>query len=113
MLCALVTLLDGYDLQAMASATPALAADWGVAPDSLRWVITAALIGVAVAALLLILSPTVRAHLHLLSRLAFALQQPGFREAVMEQATRQRILGEARRCDELASEARTTPSPAT
>jgi AAHS family 4-hydroxybenzoate transporter-like MFS transporter len=52
-LCALVTLLDGYDLQAMASATPALAADWGVAPHSLRWVITAALIGVAVAALLL------------------------------------------------------------
>ena len=52
-LCALVTLLDGYDLQAMASATPALAADWGVTPASLRWVITAALIGVAVSALLL------------------------------------------------------------
>jgi AAHS family 4-hydroxybenzoate transporter-like MFS transporter len=52
-LCALVTLLDGYDLQAMASATPALATDWGVPPASLRWVITAALIGVAVSALFL------------------------------------------------------------
>jgi MFS transporter, AAHS family, 4-hydroxybenzoate transporter len=52
-LCALVTLLDGYDLQAMASATPALAGDWGVTPASLRWVITAALIGVAVSALFL------------------------------------------------------------
>ena len=52
-LCGLVTLLDGYDLQAMASATPALAADWNVTPASLRWVITAALIGIAVSALLL------------------------------------------------------------
>jgi AAHS family 4-hydroxybenzoate transporter-like MFS transporter len=52
-LCALVTLLDGFDLQAMASVIPTLAADWGVAPGSLRWIVTAALIGVGVAALLL------------------------------------------------------------
>jgi MFS transporter, AAHS family, 4-hydroxybenzoate transporter len=50
-LCALVTLLDGYDIQAMAAATPSLAMDWHVAPGSLRWIITAALIGIAGAAL--------------------------------------------------------------
>jgi AAHS family 4-hydroxybenzoate transporter-like MFS transporter len=52
-LCGLVTLLDGYDLQAMASAIPTLAAEWAVAPESLRWVVTAALIGVAASALFL------------------------------------------------------------
>jgi AAHS family 4-hydroxybenzoate transporter-like MFS transporter len=52
-LCGLVTLLDGYDLQAMGSAVPALAADWDVTPASLRWVVTAALIGIAVSALFL------------------------------------------------------------
>ena len=51
-LCALVTLLDGFDIQAMASATPSLAADWHVAPGELRWIITAALIGIAASALL-------------------------------------------------------------
>ena len=40
-LCALVTLLDGYDVQAMASATPSLAADWHVAPGGLRWIVRA------------------------------------------------------------------------
>ena len=50
-LCALVTFLDGYDLQSMASAIPTLAADWGVAPGNLRWIATAALMGVAGAAL--------------------------------------------------------------
>ena len=51
-LCALVTLLDGYDIQAMASATPTLAADWHVPPSDLRWIITAALVGIAGAALI-------------------------------------------------------------
>ncbi len=51
-LCALVTLLDGYDIQAMAAATPSLAADWHVAPGELRWIITAALIGIAGSALI-------------------------------------------------------------
>jgi MFS transporter, AAHS family, 4-hydroxybenzoate transporter len=50
-LCALVAFLDGYDLQSMASAIPTLAADWGVAPGDLRWIATAALVGVAGAAL--------------------------------------------------------------
>jgi MFS transporter, AAHS family, 4-hydroxybenzoate transporter len=51
-LCALVTLLDGFDIQAMASATPSLAAEWQVAPGELRWIITAALIGIAGSALI-------------------------------------------------------------
>ena len=50
-LCALVAFLDGYDLQSMASAIPTLAADWGMAPGDLRWIATAALMGVAGAAL--------------------------------------------------------------
>ena len=52
-LCALVTLLDGFDLQALASVIPTLAADWGVTPGALRWIVTAAMIGVAAAALFL------------------------------------------------------------
>jgi AAHS family 4-hydroxybenzoate transporter-like MFS transporter len=51
-LCALVTLIDGYDIQAMATATPSLAAAWHVAPGELRWIITAALLGIAAAALI-------------------------------------------------------------
>lgn len=51
-LCALVAFLDGYDLQSMASAIPTLAADWRVAPGDLRWIVTAALMGVAGSALL-------------------------------------------------------------
>ena len=50
-LCALVAFLDGYDLQSMASAIPTLAADWGMVPGDLRWIVTAALVGVAAAAL--------------------------------------------------------------
>jgi AAHS family 4-hydroxybenzoate transporter-like MFS transporter len=50
-LCALVAFLDGYDLQSMASAIPTLASDWGMAAGDLRWIVTAALVGVAVAAL--------------------------------------------------------------
>ena len=52
LLCGLVALLDGYDIQAMASAIPSLAADWRVPPGALRWIVTAALIGIAGAALL-------------------------------------------------------------
>ncbi len=58
-----------------------------------------ALDGQPVHALFVILSPTVRAHLHLLSRLAFSLQDPGFAAAVGEQAGREAILREARRID--------------
>lgn len=50
-LCALAAFLDGYDVAVMASATPSLAADWGVGPGELRWLVTAAVIGIAAAAL--------------------------------------------------------------
>ena len=48
-----------------------------------------ALDGKVVSTLFLILSPSVRCHLHLLARLAFALRQPDFRAAITRQATRQ------------------------
>lgn len=60
--------------------------------------------GQPVFALFLLLSPSVRAHLHLLGRLAFALRQPGFGRAVRKQAGRNVILKEAARVDELCDE---------
>ncbi len=50
-LCALVTVIDGFDIQAMASVTPALGAAWHMPPAALRWILTAALIGIAASAL--------------------------------------------------------------
>jgi nitrogen PTS system EIIA component len=44
-------------------------------------------------------SPTVRAHLHLLSRLAYALRDPRFKAAVERQALRDEILSELRRVE--------------
>jgi PTS system nitrogen regulatory IIA component len=69
-----------------------------------------ALDGKPVSALFLILSATVRGHLNLLGRLALGLRQPGFSKAVREQASRNVILREAARVDELCREAR-APSP--
>jgi PTS system nitrogen regulatory IIA component len=60
-----------------------------------------ALDGQPVSALFLILSAAVRGHLHLLGRLALGLRQPGFAEAVRNQASRNAILQEAARVDEL------------
>jgi PTS system nitrogen regulatory IIA component len=60
--------------------------------------------GQPVAALFTVLSPTVRAHLHALARLSFALLQPGFRGAVTRQAAAEEILAEARAADALARE---------
>jgi PTS system nitrogen regulatory IIA component len=58
-----------------------------------------ALDGKPVAALFSLVSPTVRAHLRLLSRLAFALHDPGFKRSITEQASREEILSEARRVE--------------
>jgi PTS system nitrogen regulatory IIA component len=44
-----------------------------------------------------LISPTVRAHLHLLSRLAFALRDPGFKSVISRQGSRDEIMAEARR----------------
>jgi len=58
-----------------------------------------ALDGKPVNALFTLISPTVRAHLHLLSRLAFALRDPGFKEVITRQALREQILAEAQRIE--------------
>jgi PTS system nitrogen regulatory IIA component len=62
--------------------------------------------GKPVTTLFTIVSPVVRAHLHLLSRLAFALRDQEFRSLLSRQATREKILGAARRVDAAVVEAR-------
>ena len=49
-------------------------------------------------------SPTIRAHLHLLSRLSFALREPGFRKPIVERGSREEILNAARQSDILCSQ---------
>jgi PTS system nitrogen regulatory IIA component len=51
-----------------------------------------ALDGQPVSTLFTLISPTVRAHLHLLSRLAFTLRDPRFHAALRTQASREEIL---------------------
>jgi PTS system nitrogen regulatory IIA component len=55
--------------------------------------------GKPVHALFSLISPTVRTHLHLLSRLAFALRDTGFKAAVMRRASADEILTEAQRVE--------------
>jgi PTS system nitrogen regulatory IIA component len=69
-----------------------------------------ALDGQPVHTLFTLVSPTVRAHLHLLSRLAFGLRDAGFRGVVTRQGLRDEILAEARRVD--AAVGRPAPSGA-
>ena len=58
-----------------------------------------ALDGRPVHVLFSLVSPTVRAHLQMLSRLSFALHDPEFRRAIARQALRDEILEAARRVD--------------
>lgn len=58
-----------------------------------------ALDGKPVSILFSLISPTVRAHLRLLSRLSFALQDPGFKAVVIRQGSRDEIFAEARRVE--------------
>jgi PTS system nitrogen regulatory IIA component len=58
-----------------------------------------ALDGQPVQALFTLISPTVRAHLHLLSRLSYALRDPAFKEAVVRQASREELMAAAERCE--------------
>lgn len=46
-----------------------------------------------------LISPTVRAHLRLLSRLSFALQDSGFKAVIAQQGSRDEIFAEARRVE--------------
>ncbi len=58
-----------------------------------------ALDGRAVTTLFTLISPTVRAHLHLLSRLGFALRDSDFKAAVMQQAAREQIIEALKRTE--------------
>ena len=58
-----------------------------------------ALDGQPVQALFSMISPTTRIHLHLLSLLAFALRDPGFREGIVRRASAEEILAAARRIE--------------
>jgi PTS system nitrogen regulatory IIA component len=55
-----------------------------------------ALDGKPVRTLFTLVTPTVRTHLHLLSRLAYLLKQPPFREAVMREADVEEVVRLAR-----------------
>jgi PTS system nitrogen regulatory IIA component len=55
--------------------------------------------GQPVTTLFTLISPTVRAHLHLLSRLGFALRDANFKNAVLHQAAREEILETLRRAE--------------
>lgn len=59
-----------------------------------------ALDGKPVNVLFTLISPTVRAHLHLLSRLSYALRDPAFKNAVVRQAAREELMAAAERCEE-------------
>jgi PTS system nitrogen regulatory IIA component len=58
-----------------------------------------ALDGQPVDTLFTLISPTVRAHLHLLSRLSFALRDRPFKEAILSQAPREELLAAAERAE--------------
>lgn len=59
----------------------------------------AAIDGRPVHTLFTLISPTTRAHLHLISRLAFALRDPAFKETVTRRGSREEVLREARRVE--------------
>lgn len=59
-----------------------------------------ALDGRPVGVLLLILAPYLRAHLHLLSRLGFVLQDAGLRQALREVSSRERIFSALKAAEE-------------
>jgi PTS system nitrogen regulatory IIA component len=61
----------------------------------------AAIDGKPVHTLFTIVSPGVRAHLHVLSRLAFTLRDGEFRSLLSRQASREEILNAVRRADEM------------
>jgi nitrogen PTS system EIIA component len=56
-----------------------------------------ALDGQPVHTLFTLISPTVKAHLHLLSRLAYALRNPEFKSLIVRQAGRDEILAAAQK----------------
>jgi PTS system nitrogen regulatory IIA component len=71
-----------------------------------------ALDGQPVRCLFTLVSPTVRVHLQLLSRLAFVLQAPTFRAALQREATPDSLLAEIRRAEAELGKARPSVHPA-
>jgi PTS system nitrogen regulatory IIA component len=61
--------------------------------------------GLPVHTLFVLLSPTVRVHLRLLARLAFALRDPEFSAAIQQKAAAKVILGHARRLEQALQQA--------
>jgi nitrogen PTS system EIIA component len=59
-----------------------------------------ALDGRPVSILFTLISPTVRTHLNLLSKLSFALSDAQFKTIIKQQASRDKIFAEARRIEE-------------
>lgn len=70
-----------------------------------------ALDGQPVATLFTLISPTVRGHLHLLSRLAFALRDPKFNAAVRSHASREEIFEALRAADAALGQGPPQPRP--
>jgi PTS system nitrogen regulatory IIA component len=68
-----------------------------------------ALDGEPVHCLFTLVSPTVRAHLHMLSRIVFALRDPAFKDAIRRAALREEIMSELGRID-AALDTRTHPA---
>lgn len=60
----------------------------------------AAMDGKPVHTLFTFVSPTIRAHLHLLARLSYALRQPAFARVIAQQASRDAILAQAEAMDQ-------------
>jgi PTS system nitrogen regulatory IIA component len=58
-----------------------------------------ALDGEPVSVLFVLISPTVRAHLHLLSRLSFALKDRTFKKELLRQGSRDELLAAVERCE--------------
>jgi PTS system nitrogen regulatory IIA component len=70
-----------------------------------------ALDGRLVQVLFTLITPTIRVHLHLLSRLAFALRAERFRAAIVGHASRETILAEARGADTAIGAETDAPAP--
>jgi PTS system nitrogen regulatory IIA component len=68
--------------------------------------------GKPVRVLFTVVSPTVRAHLYMMSHVAFALRDPAFKEAVLREASRDEVFREARRVEASFSERSTLESTA-
>lgn len=70
-----------------------------------------ALDGQPVVTLFTLVSPTIRAHLHLLSRLSFSLRDPGFNAAIRTRASREEIFDALQAAEAALTGSRADPRP--